>query len=71
MPPRRKRLAPSDTRFHAMKWDMARWKRMERATKRLQARSRPLKVTTADLLRLAMDAYLAQDEALEPAQLAS
>lgn len=71
MPRQRKTLPSEDTRFHGVRWDKARWERIKQATRRLQARQSPLRVTSTDVIRMAVDAWLERDEAATPEQLAS
>lgn len=66
MPQRRKSLKKAGPKIHTVKWDRDRyWRRLELATERLQARQQPVRVTVADVLRLAVDDYLKKDEAAE------
>ena len=71
MTARRKRVTTEASRFHGVRWDKATWERLGQATRRLQARKSPIRITRADVIRIAVEAYCDQDEASEPTDLAS
>jgi 1,6-anhydro-N-acetylmuramate kinase len=55
---------------HGVRWQQDKWQRIAKATNRHAQRTR-LKVTAADIIRIAVDEYLERDEAGAPEQLAS